>query len=31
MQVVGRPFSEPRLLEVASAVEAERPWRYPDA
>ncbi len=31
MQLVGPAFSEPRLLEIASAVEAERPWTYPDA
>jgi amidase len=31
MQVVGPNFAEPRLLEVASAIEATSPWSYPDA
>jgi Asp-tRNA(Asn)/Glu-tRNA(Gln) amidotransferase A subunit family amidase len=31
MQVVGPTFSEPRLLEIAAAVEETSPWSYPDA
>jgi len=31
MQLVGETFSEPRLLGVARAVEANSPWDYPGA
>ena len=30
MQLVGETFSEARLLGVASAIETESPWSYPD-
>ena len=30
MQLVGPTFSESRLLEVATAIEATSPWDYPD-
>ena len=31
MQLVGEPFSEARLLGVASAIESASPWAYPDS
>lgn len=30
MQIVGKPFAERQLLEIASAVELSSPWSYPD-
>jgi Asp-tRNA(Asn)/Glu-tRNA(Gln) amidotransferase A subunit family amidase len=31
LQLVGHRYAEERLLELASAFEAARPWSYPDA
>ncbi len=31
MQLVGRPFEEAELLEIAATIEATAPWSYPDA
>ncbi len=31
MQLVGRPHSETRLLQIGAAIEAASPWDYPDA
>jgi amidase len=31
IQLVGSTFAEPRLLEIAAALERTSPWSYPDA